>query len=91
VPRLKIPIELIQLYPHLTRDELRAVVMTFWKTKNNKLRQSHTFKIKLPHIGTLRSHANKKPKGLKKIRKRDKKRKREQALKKELTQESLLF
>lgn len=89
--RLPIPTELIQLYPHLTRAEIRAVVMVFMKSKNNKLRQSHVFKINIPNIGTLSSHPNKKPKGLKKLKERDKKRKRVEAFKKQLEPNNLLF
>lgn len=89
--RLEIPVELLQLYPNLNKQQLRAVVMTIWKSKNNKLRQAHTFKIILPKLGTLRSRANKKPKGRKKLQASDRKRKREQARKKELTVENLLF
>lgn len=89
--RIEIPTELKILHPNLTRQELRAVVMTFIKSKNNKLRQSRVFKINMPNIGILQTHPNKKPIGLKKLMERDRKRKREQLLKKKKDLNNLLF
>lgn len=91
MPRLHIPHELLILYPTLNKDEIRTVIQTIWKSKGNKVRQSHIFKIKIPHIGVIRSRANKKPKHRKKRMAHDRNRKREQKKKKDLTIESLLF
>jgi len=89
--RLKIPSELLVLYPNFTKEELRAIINTFWKSKNNKLRQAHIFSLRLKNIGLIRSRANKKPKHYKNTLKKDKKRKRINQRKKELTIEYLLF
>lgn len=90
-PRLQIPIELLELNPKLSKAELRAVIMTIWKSKNNKIRQSRIFRIVIPHLGVLRSHGNKKPKYKKGVLKRDKKRKRELYRKQAFSVNSLLF
>lgn len=91
MPRLNIPRELLVLYPTLTLAEIRTIIQTIWKSKNNKLRQSHIFKLTIPNIGTIRSRANKKPKHRKKRMAADRKRKREMQRKKVLSIESLLF
>jgi len=91
MPRLNIPHELLILYPTLTKDEIRTIIQTVWKSKNNRTRQSHIFKLKIPHIGVIRSRGNKKPKHRKKTMTKDRKRKREAQRQKNLTIESLLF
>jgi len=89
--RLKIPPELLVLYPNLTKVELRTIINTFWKSKSNKLRQSHIFHLTIKNIGTIKSMGNKRPKHYKNTLKRDSKRKRVNQRKKELTIEYLLF
>jgi len=89
--QIKIPIQLLQLYPQYNVRELRAIVNVIWKCKSNKLRQAHIFRIVIPNLGVMRSRANKKPKRRKKTLLKDKKRKRELYRKQELEINNLLF
>lgn len=50
--------------------------MVIMKAKNNRIRQAHIFKIKLPALGTLRSRGNKRAKNYQKMKKKDRERKR---------------
>lgn len=74
--RLYIPKELLSLHPNLTLHEIRSLVMVIMKAKNNRIRQAHIFKIKLPALGTLRSRGNKRTKNYQKMKKKDRERKR---------------
>jgi len=60
--RLTIPSEVLALNPDFNIHEIRAMIGVIWKNKNNRLRQAHIFKVKLPAIGTLKSRGNKRPK-----------------------------
>jgi hypothetical protein len=61
------------------------------KAKSNRMRQSEVFKVNLRGLGTLKSHGNKRKSGYKDVKKRDVKRKREQAKAKRMTKEALLW
>lgn len=74
--RLRIPKEVLDLNPGLTIHEIRALVQVIWKSKGNRLRQSHIFKVKLPKLGVLRSRGNKRVKRRQKVLKKDRERKR---------------
>lgn len=75
-PRLRIPNELMALNPTLNIHEIRALINIVWKSKSNRMRQAHIFKITLPTLGTLRSRGNKRPKSRQKILAKDRLRKR---------------
>lgn len=89
--QLKIPVELLQLNPNLSIREIRAIIMTVLKSRNNIIRQSHIFRIVIPYLGTFKSRGNKVPKRRKKTLIKDKKRKREKYRKEELLRDNLLF
>lgn len=74
--RLAIPKELLSLNPDLNIHEIRDMIMVIWKAKNNRVRQSHIFKITLPSLGTIRSRGNKRPKRRQRVLKKDRLRKR---------------
>ncbi|MFA7289592.1 MAG: hypothetical protein WC055_12015 [Melioribacteraceae bacterium] len=74
--RLTIPSEVLALNPDFNIHEIRAMIGVIWKNKNNRLRQSHIFKVKLPAIGTLKSRGNKRPKRRQSVLKKDRERKR---------------
>lgn len=86
-----IPQSLLDKYPQYTREEIRDMINIVWKSVRTIMRSADTFKINLKDIGTLRSHANKQPKRLKKTRKYDVKRKRKLYKEQSLSKEKLLF
>jgi len=88
--RLFIPPELLALNPTLELKEIRAIIQVIFKSKNNILRNSTIVDIKIPGIGRIKSHGNKKKNNSKALTK-DKRRKRLERRKKELTIEYLLF
>lgn len=77
--RLPIPKEVLVLNPGIYTHEARAIIMAVLKAKSAVLKHSDTFRLSLTGIGVMRSRANKKPKGLEKIRERDRERKRKQS------------
>lgn len=89
--RRYIPKELATLYPNLSLQEIRAMLNPFWKAKHARMRQADIFEVKIPGLGTLRSHASKKPKGHLKVKKRDIKRKKAQYRQFNRRKENLLW
>lgn len=88
--RLPIPKELLTLNPNLSLNEIRAVIKIILHSKSNILRQSSVVDFKIPSIGRIKSHGNKKRKN-KHLLAKDRKRKREQKRKQDLTINKLLF
>lgn len=89
--RRYIPQELLDKHPQFTRDEIRSMLNVVWKSIHNIMRQSDVFEIRIKGIGTVKSHGNKKLKYIKKIKKRDVKRKREKYRKDSFRDDKLLF
>lgn len=89
--RIQIPPELIARHPNLTMHEIRAIITEMIKTKGIMIRKSNIFDFKLPKVGRIKSHGNKKHKYSKKLMAKDRKRKRLEFLKLSLTPEKLLF
>lgn len=89
--RLKIPSELLIANPNLTLREIRAIIMIILNQKANILRQSNIVDFKIPGIGRIKSHGNKKKKGISKAMAKDRRRKRIIKRKKELEINNLLF
>ena len=88
--RLHIPPELLKLNPTLQLKEIRAIIQVILKAKGNILRQSTIVDIRIPKLGRIKSHGNKK-KNTSKALLQDRRRKRLEKRKKELTIEKLLF
>jgi len=78
--RIVIPQEVLVLNPEFTIHEIRDIIKIIWKSKSNRLRQAHIFKVKLPGIGVIRSRGNKRPKNRQKKLKTDRLRKRNKKL-----------
>lgn len=92
MPRLiKIPPELLLLNPHLNTRELRAIVMVILNGKSRILSQSSVIYIKMPRFGTIKSHGNKKKRGLKQVLAKDRRRKRILKRTNDLKPNNLLF
>lgn len=89
--RLKIPSEMLIKFPQLTIREIRAIVMVILSQKSQILRQSNIVDFKLPGIGRIKSHGNKKRRRNKQIMAKDRKRKRILKNKKDLEPHNLLF
>jgi hypothetical protein len=89
--RLKIPPELLILNPTLSLKEIRAIIMVILGQKSQILRQSNVVDFKLPKIGRIKSHGNKKKKGIKQVLAKDRKRKKILQKQKELEINNLLF
>jgi hypothetical protein len=87
----QIPKELLILYPHLSIQELRAIINVVWNSKNNITRQADRFRVKLRGIGVMRSRVNKKDPNKHKKLTADRKAKQLKQRKKELTKEYLLW
>lgn len=88
--RLFIPPEMLVLFPNLQLKEIRAVVKTLLNCKNSILQQSSVVDIKIPGIGRIKSHGNKK-KNNSHLLLADRKRKRALKRKKDLEINNLLF
>ncbi len=88
--RLFIPPELLPLNPNLQIKEIRAVIQTILHCRANILRNSSVVDFKIPGIGRIKSHGNKK-KNLSHVLLKDRKRKRVLKRKKELEPHNLLF
>jgi hypothetical protein len=89
--RLKIPPELLVLNPNLNIREIRAIIMVILNQKSNILRQSNIVDFKIPGIGRIKSHGNKKKKGIEQLLAKDRRRKRLLKRQKELEVNNLLF
>lgn len=60
MPRLlKIPSELLVKNPGLTIREIRCILMVILNSRANVLRQSNVVDIKIPGLGRIKSHGNK--------------------------------
>lgn len=80
--RIDIPKAILSLHPNLTIHEVRSLIQVIWKSRGNRMRQAHIFKITLPALGTLRSRGNKRPKRYQSVLKKDRERKRNKNVKK---------
>jgi hypothetical protein len=89
--RLKIPPELLILNPTLTLREIRAIIMVILSQKSQILRQSNVVDFKIPGIGRIKSHGNRKKKGISKRMAKDRRRKKLQKREKDLQPHKLLF
>jgi len=89
--RLKIPPELLISNPNLTIREIRAIIMVILNQRANILRQSNIVDFKIPGIGRIKSHGNKKKKGVPQAMAKDRRRKKLLKRKKELEINNLLF
>lgn len=89
--RLKIPTQLLILNPTLNLREIRTIIMVILHQRSNILRQSNVVDFKMPGIGRIKSHGNRKKKGIKQAMAKDRKRKRALQRQKELEINNLLF
>jgi len=89
--RIQIPKELSAKYPQYSIHELRAIITEINKSKGIMIRKSNIFDFKLPKVGRIKSHGNKKHKYSKKLMAKDRKRKLKQLRELSLTPKKLLF
>jgi len=89
--RIQIPPEVIRRHPKLTMHEIRAIITEVIKSKGIMIRKSNIFDFKLPKVGRIKSHGNKKHKYSKKLMAKDRKRKLKQLRELSLTPKKLLF
>ena len=89
--RRKIPQELLDRHPDLTRREIIALSTLFLSSRNKRVRQGYILDFKIPYLGRFKSHGNKKTRRMKGTIKADRKRKRELAIIKQFKKENLLW
>ena len=89
--RIQIPQELLKRHPNRTLHEIRTIISVIINSKSNVIRQANIFKLRIPHLGVLKSHGNKKHKYSKSLMSKDRKRKSKQNFKKEINSEKILF
>lgn len=89
--RIQIPPELIARHPNLTLHEIRMIITEVIKSKGIMIRKSNIFDFKLPKVGRIKSHGNKKHKYSKKLMAKDRKRKKKELIKLSFTPKKLLY
>lgn len=88
---IRIPDELLILHPDMDKRQLRTIIKAFATIRKNRLRNSQVFTMKVPHIGIIRSHGNKRKSGKNRRMSKDRKRKQNKYRQEEFKKEKLLF
>ena len=86
--QLQIPDTLLKKYPNLSKNELRSIIAMVLRYKSYKLKTSILVDFKVPHLGRIKTHGNKKNKKYLIADRKKKKKNYDQML---LTKEKLLF
>lgn len=86
-----IPQKLLDKHPDLTKNEIKLIARTIIIGRADKIRNAYIVNFTVLGMGKFRSHARKKNRRWKKGLTKDRKRKRELTIKKQMSRESLLF
>lgn len=88
---LKLRKELLDKHPDLTKKDIKLIATVILGVRADKIRRGYILDFFVPSIGQFRTYRTKKVKRYNKNKVKDRKRKREQQFKKEMSKVYLLY